>query len=563
MATLENNNGNQTYLLRMTKLSINLYKILFNKNASNRFKFMLKIQGHLMSYLMIKYAFITSIILIQNLFGDNILYFISLSSILSSIGGPACHNREKLLTGTTMVAVFCLIIGKPYQHFSKEVSKCEFYFKIADQNLFIKRYLSTLTSNINLLKESSKLAYNRSLGICSKHIKHLVTLSYMNHMSECQSLQDNISLLLPQNATDNYDKITSYKLILSIVNTISSISIFVYMILFLEDEITYLDGSIDYESKKLDKEDFLSSNVTFVTINTSKCYYSSLETIILFYVLFFQSHSLSSFCVLMAHNHWEEVKDYKRSMKKQLDIMNSIIASSRVTPKCKPRKELIGTIEKLRQVEYHLLSIFIWTGSTQIRMKQSIELANKMLVSSSYFLVIYGSLIFAYRFFGLIERSGISFVVILLFSSNSILYMFKYFNKTYEDFICRDFLTLAAKLVRVNQDVVDEIIRFDVKTTYAFATKKYYYNHLSDCCCYSEKTKQIVSINKDEEDDGDNLLTLYFDFTTLQPTVINPFTLIMWRKRLQYLDIVKRKYTTSLGGKPIDQNIILNVSMLT
>lgn len=145
------NNTNSNQELRsncLWQFAINTYISLFDEKRhliSTRLRLILKIQKYLTKYLLFKYTLIATILLTQFAFGDGFeINSIRLSSVLNAIGGPACHIREKLLCGTTLICLYCMIIIGAYKWQAKEVYLCDLYQLIINRNSYLKEYKSLI-----------------------------------------------------------------------------------------------------------------------------------------------------------------------------------------------------------------------------------------------------------------------------------------------------------------------------------------------------------------------------------------------------------------------------------
>lgn len=396
-----------------------------------------------------------------------------------------------------------------------------------------------------MMKMSTKRTYNRYYAVLKSNAKQLIVDSYKDQMIKYQSLRNHLTNFTPKHASESFRSVLLSKLVITILYSYPCSLFFVYMILFYGDEVSY---------KNITYDDIICTK-TVKSSNNQRCIYSSIELIILLCIVSCPSHVLFAFCVLIVNTFWIEISEVKHKLSEHILLLDCVNLNAIEINNTRDRRNLMNEIEKVKTVEFFLLKTMIWLNCVQTRFKHSISLINQIVISVTKYLLISGIIIFGYKRLGFITSSPLTYIVILGLLTNVFLYTFNFFNKACQDILCKDLLILTARLIKVNRDLTDLMTRYNIETNYLFVAKVKRSKEF--ICCYSEKNKNPGLIMND---DNHNPISTFYDFATMQDTIVNPFLLKVWRSRLHNLDLIKKKLSISIVGISIDERIITTVS---
>lgn len=498
---------------------------------SRRLNLLLKLQQYTSHYLYIKNIFLFFLLVIQAFVGDNFLKYIKISSILNVTGGPACHIYGRFALSTVIVTLYTYVLIRPVAKGMKYVSKCELYHQVINPEIYFDQSIELLGITVDSLMMTTTKLYNKYFISSSPNIRNSISESYNRQIYDYKMIKHNLTKLF-QIVTPRHI-VTQYLFAAQLLSIFSILS-FSYLVLFFKSTLDIEKFIYDTRNKHLHSLGISNTNL--------RCHYSSLEIAFLLVVASQPVHSMLHFGLMSIFNFWIEMRKIKSMLSENVLFIDDIDFRN---IEYRSEIELMKKLDKFKIIEDFLLISLIKINALELRMKNTVKLINTIMSPSILFLILTGFSILSFKAIGLIPKSTTIIVLALSIASNVCIICLSIVNTTCEKLICNDLLILMAHTVKANQEITDALVKYNVKTNY--------HNNIQVNKYIKDDAQQVTSTFQRRS----KVLT---NFITLEPTVLNPFTMFLWLKKLKYLKIMREKLTISIFGVPINHRFVSTVS---
>lgn len=485
--------------------------------------------------------------------------------ILDKIGSPACHSKtQSLLVSLAAISYFLtmrLRIGALFQYSGKiplhEHASDETKYRTKVLRLIRHTLISIIKSNQIERKRLSRISTEKfRLDFQKSFIDQFqVISSFLNQLDACRPndfQKCESHPLWPVSINKHHKNLSLLYILISFCYIYSNLLIYLYIMLV--DPINQCCGNNDNTSRRL----------------LGQCPYATSIYILLALGTSYQTVAFMMLTLASVQNSQFGLKIIRQKTKHCIEQLNSRVELEHMKENIVEDKHLEFQRNKIyaRQVrhikfcERLMIIIYIQLVLFEYEMRPVVNLVNKLMSRFAILDTLIAMIIIGMsKLMPDISRPLIQ-VVVLAFNLDILLLFLTSFNKQCDELIGKDLLSITAHCMKLNDEIVKQFNCQLPKNNENEVGKQT--NHpIKITIEIIEPTNfregNIESFRKQINDNSDEFL--FTDFSTMQQSVLNPFFMKQWHKKLQHLDLVSHKLSLKTFNINLNYRVLIMVSV--